>query len=182
MAKPHNPKPTKSPISGHGQKSKPWFEDPEILKRLAVVEDLVLAGYRNTEIGDALKVSEATIRRDRDRIAELWRKQTSDNIMALRERSVANMRRIQRLADNEFRHEREKPAMLRVQLDAEREIVRLQGTLAPVEVAASFTDRRPLNSLSTDELLQRAAMLEALANKLLKPSEEESGETEQQIL
>ena len=37
MAKPNNPKPAK------GQKSKPWFDDPEILRRLATVEDLVRA-------------------------------------------------------------------------------------------------------------------------------------------
>jgi len=163
------PKPAKNPTTGHGQKSKPWHEDPEILKRLAVVEDLVLAGYRNTEIGEALKVTETTIRRDRLRIAELWRKETVDSIAAMRERSVANLRRMQRLADNEFRHEREKPAMLRVQIDAEKEIIRLQGTAAPVEQAITLVDRKPLASMSTEELLQRAQQLEEAAQKLIAP-------------
>lgn len=167
MAKPKNPKPTKGP-SGHGLKSKPWHEDPEILRRLAQVEDLVLACYRNTEIAKAMKVSEATIRRDRGRIAELWRRQATEDIRGMRERSIANLRRIQRMADNEFRNEREKPAMLRVQLDAEREIVKLQGTPAPLQVSHDFKDgATELATISSGELLKRAAALEALANSLL---------------
>lgn len=172
MAKPHNPKPTKG-ASGHGIKSKPWYEDSEILRRLAVVEDLVLGCYRNTEIAKSLNVSEATIRRDRDRIAELWRKQTTEDIRAMRERSIANMRRLQRLADNEFRNEREKPSMLRVQLDAEREIVKLQGTPAPVAIDHAFKGiPADMASTSSSDLLKRAAALEALANTLLNKADE----------
>jgi len=172
MAKPHNPKPTKG-ASGHGIKSKPWYEDSEILRRLATVEDLVLGCYRNTEIAKALDISEATVRRDRDRIAELWRRQATDDIMAMRERSIANMRRLQRMADNEFRNEREKPAMLRVQLDAEREIVKLQGTPAPVQIAHDFKGvPADMASMTSDDLLKRAAALEALANTLLNKGDE----------
>jgi hypothetical protein len=167
MAKPNNPKPQKGP-SGHGKKSTPWNEDPEILRRLSTVEDLVLAGYRNTEIGHALQVSEATIRRDRERIAELWRRQATNDIVALRERSVAQFRRIQRMADNEFRNEREKPAMLKLQLDAEREIAKLQGTAAPTAVAHTFEKSSDLTEMTTEDLLQRAAALEALAHSLVE--------------
>ena len=178
MAKPNNPKPAKG-ASGHGIKSKPWHEDPEILRRLATVEDLVLGCYRNTEIAKSLKVSEATVRRDRDRIAELWRKQATEDIRGMRERSIANMRRLQRLADNEFRNEREKPAMLRVQLDAEREIVKLQGTPAPLQVAHEFKGTpADMESLSSEELLKRAAALEALATALLSKTGSEAQDPE----
>jgi hypothetical protein len=155
------------PKAQPGHKSKPWDEDPEILRRLATVEDLVLAGYRNTEIGHAMSVSEATIRRDRERIAELWRRQATGDIAAMRERSVANLRRIQRLADNEFRNKRDQPANLRIQLEAEREIVKLQGTTAPVEVPISFKNPGDLQTLNTPDLTARAAALEALAQQLL---------------
>lgn len=162
MAKPNEPKPKP------GKKSLPWDKDPEILRRLATVEDLVLAGYRNTEIGHHLKVSEATIRRDRERIAELWRRQATSDIVAMRERSIANLRRIQRLADNEFRRERDKPSNLRLQLEAEREIIKLQGTYTPVEMPVSFKwDVQDYRSLSSAELLQRAMALETLAKELL---------------
>ncbi len=166
MAKPNNPKPAP------GKKSLPWDEDPEILRRLETVEDLVLAGYRNTEIGNALNVTETTIRRDRERIAELWRRQATSDIVGMRERSVANLRRIQRLADNEFRNSRDKPANLRIQLDAEDKIIKLQGTLAPMQTSVTFTGKPDNDALSTPDLLARAAALEALAQQLLA---EESG-------
>lgn len=154
-----------NPSKGH--KSIPWDQDPEILRRLATVEDLVLAGYRNTEIGHALNVTEGTIRRDRERIAELWRRQVTGDIAAMRERSIANLRRIQRLADNEFRNKRNQTANLRIQLDAEREIIKVQGTIAPVEVPISFTDKTDPHALSTHDITERAAALEGLAQQLL---------------
>ena len=150
-----------------GHKSKPWDEDSEILRRLATVEDLVLGGYRNTEIANALSVTETTIRRDRERIAELWRCQATGDIAVMRERSVANLRRIQRLADNEFRNKRDQTANLRVQLDAEREIIKVQGTIAPVEVPISFTDKTDPHALSTSDITARAVALEGLAQQLL---------------
>ena len=170
MAKPNDPKPKP------GKKSLPWDRDPEILRRLAMVEDLVLAGYRNTEIGHHLKVSETTIRRDRERIAELWRRQATSDIVTMRERSIANLRRIQRLADNEFRNQRDRPINLRLQLDAEKEIVKLQGTYTPVDMPVSLKwDAQDYRSMSSAELLQRAMALETLAKELLA---EESNDTD----
>lgn len=172
MAKPKNPKPAKGK-TGHGIKSKPWYEDTEILRRLATVEDLVLGCYRNSEIASALNISEATVRRDRDRIAELWRKQATEDIRSMRERSIANYRRMQRLADNEFRNDREKPAMLRLQLDAEKEIMRLQGTPSPMQVSHDFNAApADMQTMSSSELLKRASALEALANKLINDNPE----------
>lgn len=179
MAKPKNPKPTKG-FSGHGQKSKPWRDDPEILRRLAQVEDLVLAGYRNTEVAKALSVTEATIRRDRERCAALWRDQTSNHIVSNRLRSIANYQRIMRQADNEFRHAEQRgmldqrPALLRLQLEAERQITSLQGTVMPVKQQMDIpglTDT--VKSLSTNDMLSRADALEALAKKLLGQLEDD---------
>lgn len=168
MAKPHNPKP------GPGKKSLPWNEDPEILRRLETVEELWLSGYRNSEVANALKVTEATVRRDKDRIAMLWRDRVSTNIVEMRQRSIANFRRIQRLADNAFRHSAaqedksggDKPSYLRLQLDAEREIAKLQGTTAPIETQIKMVGG-DTSTLSTVDLIAKAAQLEQLAQKLL---------------
>lgn len=179
MAKPKHPKPEP------GKKSLPWYDDPEILRRLAQVEDLVLSGYRNTEIAKHLDVTEATIRRDRDRIAELWRKHSTNDIVGMRERSIANLRRIQRLADNDFRRALEdedlktmKPAYLRVQMDAEKEIIRLQGTSQPVEIPIKISADADKKTLSTEDLLKRKEELESLAMQLLN---EESGFDQEDI-
>lgn len=176
--KPPKKKPTK------GAKSIPWREDPEILRRLDEVEDLVLSGYRNTEIAKHLSVNEITIRRDRERIAILWREQTINDIAAMRARSISNFRRIQRLADNDYRRAKDndlldqRPSYLRVQLDAEREIVKLQGTPTPVTQPITFPDAgKAVDALTTADMLQRAAGLKALAEKLL--GEQQSAEDTQ---
>lgn len=157
-----------------GKKTIPWRDDPEILRRLDEVEDLVLSGYRNTEIAAHLGVNEITIRRDRERIAVLWRERTTNDIVAMRARSISNLRRIQRLADNDYRRAKDndlleqRPAYLRVQLDAEEKIIKLQGTPTPVTQPITFPDAdNAIAALTTADMLQRAATLEGLAKKLL---------------
>lgn len=167
MARPKTPKPSKNPEIDRGRKSVPWREDPEILRRLPDVEELALAGYPNTVIADNLHVSEATVRRDRDRIAELWKETAQGEIEVKRGRSISNLRRLQRLADNEFRKEQDKTANLRVQMEAERTIIELEGTKTPVEQTWNLKGDRPLEAMSSTELMKRAAALEEMARRLL---------------
>src|SRR3990167_3731413 len=108
MARPKNPKPSKNPATGRGRKTVPWRDDPEILRRLPEVEELVLAGYPNTAIAATLKLSEATIRRDKDRIAELWQELTAGEIEIKRGRSISTLRRLQPLADKQIPNHKEK--------------------------------------------------------------------------
>ncbi len=174
-----------------GKKSVSWREDGQILRRLVEVEDLVLAGYRNTEIAhylstrekDRFAMTEATVRRDRERIAILWREQAASSIVDKRSRSIANFRRLQRLADNDYRRAKDndlldqRPTYLRVQLEAEREISKLEGTQTPVEQNVNVRDvDKPLETLSTADMLKRAAALESLAKKLRGEQEAEEQE------
>lgn len=167
MAKPKNPKPAKNPDLARGRKSVDWREDTEILRRLPDVEELVLAGYPNTVIAENLKVSEATIRRDKDRIAVLWKEIAQGEIETKRGRSIAQMRRLQRLADNEFRAERDRTANLRLQGDFEKVIIDLEGTKTPVEQTLTVKGDKPYEGMSSTELLKRAEALEEMARKLL---------------
>jgi hypothetical protein len=178
MAKPKKPLPKK------GKKSVAWKMDTAILKRLASVEDLDLAGYRNTEIGRALQVSEATIRRDKKRIAELWRTDATESIRDLRLRSVAQYKRMQRLADNQFRSKfaeggetgsaSEAAALLRIQIEAEKEIAKLQGTpQAPKQIIELERGDDDVQYLSSEALINRAANLRAMALELLETPEDD---------
>lgn len=174
------PKPRK------GKKSVPWNKDPQILQRLAKVEDLDLAGYRVSEIARQLKLSETTIRRDIQRIGILWHERSSADILAMRERSIANFRRLQRLAHEDYGkappdQQTLRPTCLRVQLDAEKEIVKLQGTQTPVEQKINITNaQQAIDALSTSELLKRAAALEELARKLLSGEGDDAEDETQQ--
>jgi hypothetical protein len=91
----------------------------------------------------------------------------SDDIVTMRARSVANLRRLQRLADNDFRNDRDRSQMLRLQLDAEGQIVKLLGTAAPIEQNLNVKTTGEKDTLSTADLLQRAQQLETLASQLL---------------
>src|SRR3990167_2744148 len=172
MARPKSPKPRKNPVTGRGRKTVPWRDDPEILRRLPEVEELVLAGYPNTAIAATLKLSEATIRRDKDRIAELWQELTAGEIEIKRGRSISNLRRLQRLADNEFRSDQDKTVNLRLQMDAEKVVIELEGTKTPIEQTLKVKVERPIQPISSAELLRRAELIEQMARQLLeKPAD-----------
>lgn len=59
------------------RKSVAWRRDPVILARLQAVERRHLAGESNVAIAAALDVDETTIRRDLDRLRELWLERTA---------------------------------------------------------------------------------------------------------
>lgn len=175
------PKPAK------GRKSVPWDQDPEILKRLADVQDQMLRGKKNTEIAASVGVNEATIRRDAQRVAVLLRRRATDDILYLRQRSIALVRMVQREAweswdqmkqasddkkldeDGKVKQELYRGRQLAIVLEGERMVVDLEGTKTPVAQPVTFPDGRlPLNQFSSAELIQRAAELESIAKSLLE--------------
>lgn len=90
--------------TARGRKSVPWRRDPAILARLRAVERLHLAGQTNVAIADALSVAEPTIRRDLDRLRELWIEQTKAEQAEQRARVIAELEdvRTRALAAAEF--------------------------------------------------------------------------------
>lgn len=60
-----------------GRKSVPWRRDPVILARLQQVERRHLAGETNVAIAAALDVDEITIRRDIERLRDMWLERTA---------------------------------------------------------------------------------------------------------
>jgi hypothetical protein len=74
-----------------GRKSVPWRRDPVILTRLRDVERRHLAGQTNVTIAEALDVDETTIRRDLERLRELWLERTKGEQENLRAGIVAEL-------------------------------------------------------------------------------------------
>lgn len=60
-----------------GRKSVSWRRDPIILARLQQVERRHLAGESNVSIASSLSVDEITIRRDLERLREMWLERTA---------------------------------------------------------------------------------------------------------
>jgi hypothetical protein len=74
-----------------GRKSVPWRRDPTILARLPLVERLHLAGRPNVAIAAELGLDETTIRRDLERIGELWKERAGGDIAEQRARIIAEL-------------------------------------------------------------------------------------------
>jgi len=85
-------------VPNRGRKSVPWRRDPVILARLVDVERRHLLGEPNTTIALALGVDETTIRRDVERLRELWRDRTAETVEDLKARKVAELSDIYRRA------------------------------------------------------------------------------------
>lgn len=79
-------------------KQTPWRNDPVILARLPEVERRHLRGDTNMAIADVLGVDEITIRRDLNRIRELWRERTGDSIENLKAQTAAELEDVRRRA------------------------------------------------------------------------------------
>lgn len=81
-----------------GRRSLPWKRDPVILARLVEVERRYLARETNVAIAEALGVDETTIRRDIERLRELWLERVRDTQEDLRARAVAELDDVKRRA------------------------------------------------------------------------------------
>lgn len=77
--------------TARGRKSVPWRRDPGILARLREVERRHLAGMTNVAVAEALDVDETTIRRDLERLRELWLEQTRAEQAEQRARVLAEL-------------------------------------------------------------------------------------------
>lgn len=110
-----------------------WDRDPNILQRLEVTAQMILAGATLVQIADATGCSVDTVKRDRKRVEELWRRESVDKIETLRGKSIAQYRRIQAQAWAEWNKTR-KGMYLRIISDTEEKISDLQGTKAPIQV------------------------------------------------
>lgn len=82
----------------HAGKSVNWRRDPEVRVRLEQVERLQWRRLPNTEIARQLKVDETTIRRDKDRLQELWLERTAASQDEHRAAVVASLEDNERLA------------------------------------------------------------------------------------
>ncbi len=80
------------------RKGVPWRRDLIVLRRLPEVEQRHLAGEYNTQIAEALGVDEATIRRDVERLRELWKERAGDTAETLRLKAMAELDDIKRRA------------------------------------------------------------------------------------
>lgn len=74
-----------------GRRSVHWRRDPVILARMRNVERRHLKGETNVAIAEALGVDEITIRRDLDRLRELWLEQTKEDQSTIRAQVVAEL-------------------------------------------------------------------------------------------
>lgn len=74
-----------------GRKSVAWRRDPVILARLRDVEKRHLANETNVAIADALGVDEITVRRDIERLRELWLERTKAEQEETRARVIAEL-------------------------------------------------------------------------------------------
>jgi hypothetical protein len=81
-----------------GKKSVAWQDDPEILKRLALVAELMLDGKPAWEIAKDRKVSLATAKRDIRRVRDLWKAAALEKLESLMGDSLATYIRVQAAA------------------------------------------------------------------------------------
>lgn len=90
--------------TARGRKSVAWRRDPGILARLREVERRHLAGMTNVAVAEDLDVDETTIRRDLERLRELWLEQTKESQADLRAQMLARLEdvRVRALQAAEF--------------------------------------------------------------------------------
>lgn len=77
-----------------GKKSVPFQNDPEILKRLAKIAEMMAKGRYAYEMAAELKCSIATAKRDIGRVRELWRMDAREQLASVKEESINVYRRV----------------------------------------------------------------------------------------
>lgn len=77
-----------------GRKSVHWRKDVAIMARLVEIERRHIEGQPNVLIASALGVNEITVRRDLDRLKDLWRERTQDEQADLRARQLAKLEHV----------------------------------------------------------------------------------------
>ncbi len=81
-----------------GKRAVHWRKDADILRRLEEVERLHSAGLSNRAIARRLGIDEWTVRRDLERLQELWEERVGQRVVELRAQCVAQLDSIYRQA------------------------------------------------------------------------------------
>lgn len=118
---------SKKPADERKKKAIRWDHDLNILTRLEVVSSMLTQGAKAHQIAEALSYSLRTAHRDIDRVYVLWRRESVNDVIAMRDRSIAQYRSIQTQAWAEWRATK-KISWLRIAMDAEEKVSELQGT------------------------------------------------------
>lgn len=148
------------PGAKKGKKSVAWFEDTDILARLAIVSSMQVQGASPLQIAEALGVTLRTAYRDIKRCDELRRRTYIDDVVTNRNRSIAQYREIQMRAWEDYRVNKKNLNALRIAAEMEDRIVKLQGTEKPVAVDLTTKGEslhRPVGEMSEAELERIAA-------------------------
>ena len=150
-----------------GKRSVRWDYDPLILARLEVVNQMMMRGARDWQIAEALNYSTATARKDRQRVQKLWQRQTAESLEQRRNQSVAQYRHTQQMAWVQF-DKTKNPKWLRLVLECEREIVKLEGTLNLPTQEVQLKTSGTIAVDSPDEWSEKSdEELETIAHNLL---------------
>ncbi len=134
------------------QKRIRWDQDVEILARLEQVASMRIQGAKPYQIATALGVNLRTAHRDISRVEELWRRESVGDIVASRDKSIAQYREIQTQAWERYRNAQKKAEWLRVVMDAEAKIVELQGTKATGQIDVTSKGEK-VASINAEEML-----------------------------
>ena len=148
------------PGAKKGKKSVVWFEDTDILARLAIVSSMQVQGASPLQIAEALGVTLRTAYRDIKRCDELRRRTYIDDVVTNRNRSIAQYREIQMRAWEDYRANKKNLNALRIAAEMEDRIVKLQGTEKPVAVDLTTGGEKfmtDMKELSDDQLARIAA-------------------------
>jgi hypothetical protein len=133
-------------VTRKGKKSVTWNEDPEILKRLTRVAELMLSGKYAWEIAEENRCSLATAKRDIRRVRDLWAAEAMDKLDSLLGDSLATYQRIMKTAwANIVRYPEKSAQYLREIRETQKEIDKLGGLVKPetlnVEVSGEIATR-----------------------------------------
>lgn len=137
-------------VTRKGKKSIAWDQDPEILKRLTRVAELMLDGKYSWQIAEELRCSIATAKRDIKRVRELWKTTAKEDLEDLYNDSIATYKRAQLTAWNEIRRDPKKAAqLLGVILDAQKQKERLSGLIKPEPVEVNISGEVVVRDIQT---------------------------------
>ena len=145
-----------------GRKSIRWDRDPEILYRLEQVAIMHLQTASLRQIAEAMGYSHTTAKKDVERVYTLWQREAAEKVENQRLRSIANYRFVQAEAFSVWRElsaddKKKTFTPLRVVMEAEREIMNLQGTKAPEVLSIKDDDLFDPKELTDEQLAAIAA-------------------------
>lgn len=137
-------------VTRKGKKSIAWDQDPEILKRLTRVAELMLDGKYSWQIAEELRCSIATAKRDIKRVRELWKTISKEKMEDLLGDSLATYNRVQLTAWAQLRANPEKAAhLLKVILDAQERVDKLAGIVKPEPVEVNISGEVVVRDIQT---------------------------------